>query len=266
MVAVLRGYVGGSGAQIHYRTCGEAGPDLVLLHESPLSSREFERVIPIIGGFCRVFAFDTPGYGLSDAPNATPTIGSYAKCFLQAIDNLGVDSFYVAGVHTGAAMALELAAYTSPKRVLGVVFSGLPLLTEQAKNAARHRIGRPSAREDGAHMVEIWANRRASWGETADLPQMMMGVRDLLLCYDLYPQAYEAIFSYDARSALTSLRCPSLFLNAEFDALAKSDAEVAGELGAKLKIVGGVMGQLPWRSPETYAEELAAFIGNNLDS
>ena len=51
--------------QVHYRRAG-TGPTLLLLHQSPQSSREFEPLMQVWGENFTVIAADAPGYGLSD--------------------------------------------------------------------------------------------------------------------------------------------------------------------------------------------------------
>ena len=51
--------------QVHYRRQGR-GPAVLMLHQSPQSSREFEPLMAEWATDFTVFAPDTPGYGLSD--------------------------------------------------------------------------------------------------------------------------------------------------------------------------------------------------------
>ena len=65
---VRKGYVDSPMGQIHYRTCGEGTP-LLMLHMTPQSSLQFQNTFPLLinAGF-QVIAPDTPGYGMSDKP------------------------------------------------------------------------------------------------------------------------------------------------------------------------------------------------------
>ena len=53
--------------QLHFRTvAGTAGQaPMVLLHQTPLSSRNYEKLLPLITKKCSAYALDTPGYGES---------------------------------------------------------------------------------------------------------------------------------------------------------------------------------------------------------
>ena len=86
----MRGYVDFRWGQAHYRAYGESGPPLVLLHESPQSSDILQWALPPLGERLRAYAFDTPGYGLSDPPPEAQEIPVYAEATLEAIDALGL--------------------------------------------------------------------------------------------------------------------------------------------------------------------------------
>jgi pimeloyl-ACP methyl ester carboxylesterase len=256
-----KGYADTTRGQVHYCREGDNGPDLFLFHESPLSSREFERCIPILGRSTRVVAFDTPGYGAPDAPEAPTTIEDYASWLLEAIDAVGVEEFDVAGVHTGAAIAVELIRKAG-RRVTHAVFSGMPLMSAERKAEAAERIGEPAAQEDGSHLMRMWQARIDGWGRDTPLEQLEMAASDTMRVYDRHDWGFKAVFAHDCEPALKELECPVLFVNAEGDRLADADRKAAQLVpGSVLKIIPDVAGQLPWRAPEVYAREILEFIG-----
>ncbi len=68
--------------QVHVRSAGDPGaPLLLLLHQSPLSSRNYEAVLPLFAaeGNVRAVAVDTPGFGLSDPPPEDWSVEDYAN-------------------------------------------------------------------------------------------------------------------------------------------------------------------------------------------
>ncbi len=256
-----KGYVDTTRGQVHYCREGDSGPDLFLFHESPLSSREFERCVPILGRSTRVVAFDTPGYGASDPPEAPIAIEEYAAWMLDAIDAIGGEEFVIGAVHTGASIAVELIRQAG-KRVTHAVFSGMPLMTSAQQEEAAARIGEPAAQDDGSHLMRMWQARLDGWGKETPLDQFQMGASDTMRVYDRHHWGFQAVFAHDCGPALKNLKCPVLFLNAEGDRLAEADRKAAAMVpGSVLKIVPGVAGQLPWRAPEIYAREVLEFIG-----
>ncbi len=106
---VRKGYVDSPMGQIHYRTCGEGTP-LLMLHMTPQSSLQFQNTFPLLinAGF-QVIAPDTPGYGMSDKPKSPPSIEEYSSVFTYVLDSLNIKTTGVVGHHTGASMACELA-------------------------------------------------------------------------------------------------------------------------------------------------------------
>jgi pimeloyl-ACP methyl ester carboxylesterase len=162
-----RGYVTTRWGQVHLRRAGDAGPAVVLLHESPLSSAVYQEALPYLGADVRAIAFDTPGYGMSDGPEGIMEIPDYAATLLEAVDALGVDRFAVAGVHTGASLAVQLAVQ-APERVTHAILSGVPVWTEEERERYRLNMvpvenqlaaGQPSVQEQ-QRRIEPATNRR----------------------------------------------------------------------------------------------------------
>jgi pimeloyl-ACP methyl ester carboxylesterase len=146
-VTITRGYVPGKYGQVHYRTAGEDGEHVpvLLLHQNPSSSFEYEPLIRELASDRRVVALDTPGYGMSDAPPEPLSMEGYATAMAESLDAVGLgpsSAFDVYGFHTGALLAIEVAL-ALPDRVRQVAVTGLPMrsaeeraeLLAKAKNA-----------------------------------------------------------------------------------------------------------------------------------
>ena len=81
---------------------GAGAPVVVLLHQTPRSCDEYRDVLPLLAaGGRRAIAFDTPGFGDSQALPGGPTIERWAATLLAGLDALGVAHAAVAGHHTG---------------------------------------------------------------------------------------------------------------------------------------------------------------------
>ena len=73
--------------QVHYRRAGR-GPAVVLLHQSPTSSREHTRLIERLMSEFTVIAPDTPGNGLSDPLlGEQPLAEDYAHALAETLDD-----------------------------------------------------------------------------------------------------------------------------------------------------------------------------------
>jgi len=112
--AVRKAYVDGSLGQIHYlynENQESSKTPLVCLHQSPKSAFEFTNVLAEMGKDRSVFAFDYPGYGMSDAAASEDdtTIGMYARELHIALDALDLDKVDLLGNHTGSKVAIEMA-------------------------------------------------------------------------------------------------------------------------------------------------------------
>lgn len=95
--------------QMHYVEAGE-GPSLVLLGETPRSSRFFEPILPLLAPRVRVVAFDLPGLGESHALPEPMSIEAMAACVADALDAMGIKRAHLFGMHTGNKVAAALAA------------------------------------------------------------------------------------------------------------------------------------------------------------
>ena len=109
MIDIHKGYVTTSHGQIHYAEMG-AGPPLVLLGETPRSSRFFEPILPLLAPQVRAVAFDLPGLGNSHPLPEPASVDSMAACVADALDALGIKRAHLFGMHTGNKIAAALAA------------------------------------------------------------------------------------------------------------------------------------------------------------
>jgi pimeloyl-ACP methyl ester carboxylesterase len=261
---MVRGYVGTSWGQVHYRAAGDDGPAVVLLHESPLSSAVYETTLPVLGRSTRAVAFDTPGYGTSDGPPGQAEIADYAAVLLEAIDRLSIERFAVAGVHTGASLAIQLAVQ-APNRVTHAVLSGVPLFSEEER-ATYLSSWSPDVEvaSDGSHLRWAWERYVRIWEGPPAL--LHFGATTLLANLADYNRAYLAAFRYDPAPDLASVTCPVLLYTAERDLLIRSDEEAVSRFpDAQLEAVPGFVGQLPLRAPELLGERIARFVAGDPD-
>ena len=265
----MRGYVDSDWGQVHYRSAGRDGPVAVFLHESPLSSVAYQAALPHLGGSLRAFALDTPGYGQSDPPPSEGfEIPDYAGVLLRAIDGLGIERFAVAGVHTGASLALELGLQAGADRVTCAVLTGVPLMSEARRREFLASWSPPMApAADGSHLSWAWQRYQRIWGADSAADVLNVGATQILNVLERYEWAYNAAFHYDPEPRLPLLECPTLLLDAEHDIFADKDEPAAALLpDARIEIVPGLVGQLPIRVPETYAAAVVSFVCGHSES
>lgn len=256
----MHGYVDTRWGQVHYRASGSEGPALLLYHESPLSSVVYDAALDELAGSVRAYAFDTPGYGESARPPQETEIPEYAATLLEAADRMGLETFAVAGAHTGASLALQVALQAGPRRATHLILSGVPLMTseERADYLANWA---PSVLpdEEGTHFRWAWERYERIWKGPAEIVHLGAGL--LLSNLEHYNWAYNAAFRYDPEPDLPALAMPTLFLTAEGDLLIASDRKAVDIVpNARLHIIEGLPGQLPMRVPKRFAEAVVAFL------
>ena len=98
---------------------------LLLLHQSPLTSETYEALLPHLASWCRPFALDTPGYGGSSPAPASWKVADYAAAVWACADALGAWKVMLFGRATGSVFALE-AALAKPERTHGLMLYGYP--------------------------------------------------------------------------------------------------------------------------------------------
>lgn len=255
-----RGFVTVDGAfgcrQVHYRRGGQ-GPVVLLLHQSPQSSREMEPLIAAWGHAFTLIAPDSPGYGCSQPlqhggqPAVTASMDDLAAATLEFADALGLGRFGIYGFHTGASIGTALAA-ARPDRVTAVAANGLVVLTE-AERATILRDYLPPLvpRWDGGHLAWLWArlreqtiffpwhDRRATTRMDFDVPpadRLQAGANEFLAAGVHYAVAYAAAFADRAERRLPGLRVPLLVTAAARDPLAGHLARI-GARSASVQVV-----------------------------
>ena len=116
--------------RVHYFRAGD-GPPAVLIHSSPANARLLMKEIERLSNQFTVFAFDTPGFGLSDPlPKPKLDVADLADALAETLAAIGMPACPVFGTHTGAAIALELGS-RHPEVTTGMVLDGVPIFTSE---------------------------------------------------------------------------------------------------------------------------------------
>ncbi|MYH41551.1 MAG: alpha/beta hydrolase [Chloroflexi bacterium] len=228
---VRRRYLDLPWGQVHYRTvdglAGAAGdgdaPLLVMLHQTPLDSSHYERVLPLLAGFSRPVAIDSPGYGLSDRPPLLPDgiewgVAEYGRLIWEIVESLGGERIYLFGRATGSVLAVEAAAQ-QPGRVRALVLHGLPVYDRATKESrlADREFGGPIPPEvGGAHLERLW---RRVLGQYPYLSpeEVEWHVERYLHAGPDFALGYRAIWRYDLAAAAARVESPMLLLGGTRD-------------------------------------------------
>jgi pimeloyl-ACP methyl ester carboxylesterase len=246
---------------IHAAISG-AGFPILLLHQTPRSWDEYRDVLPLLGGDFRAIAMDTLGFGDSDKLDGTPSIETWAMAAFALLDALGERDVAVAGHHTGAAIAVEMAA-SAPDRVRALVLSACPFV-EAARRANHHGarvIDDVAPRSDGSHLAELWA-RRQPFYPAGDIDLLQRFMADALRANHMAVEGHHVVNRYRMEDRLGQIRCPTLVIDPTDDPHAHPAApRVAGAIaGSVLREMSGGMVPLPDQMPEAFASLVQDFV------
>ena len=258
---VERRFVTTPHGRIHVAIAG-AGFPVLLLHQTPRSWDEYRDVLPLLGRDFRVIAMDTPGFGDSDRPIGEPSIEAWAQAALALLDALKEPRAAIVGHHTGAAIAVEMAA-SAPARVSALVLSACPFVDadRRAKHHGMRVIDDVETRSDGAHLTELWA-RRQPFYPAGDTDLLRRFIVDALRSGDMAAEGHRVVNRYRMEDRLGLVRCPTLVIAPTGDPHVHPVApKVAGAIdGSILRELSGGMVPLPDQMPEAFAGLVRDFV------
>lgn len=251
-MTVRRAFADLSHGQMHYRHVGEGAfagvaDALLVLHPSPVSSRQMVRMVEGLAPLGRVMAPDTAGCGDSDPlPQDAPEIADYAAALRDLIHTLGLGRVLVYGMHTGAAIAAELAIL-APDHVVGVVIDGLSDFTGvRLEEVLTHYAPPFPADLDGATLSRLfqfcrdqflffpWYARNAAARRDTGLPppeDLYGWVGEVMKARGSYHRAYHAAFRWRGRERMALVDCPKVITCGANDPLYAATELVAREAG-----------------------------------
>jgi len=202
--------------QIHYRTEGR-GPNLLLLHQAPMSGDEFADMIPILAKNYRVVAMDTLGHGNSDDPPREYEIEDFARSVINFLDILGINKTNILGHHTGATIAVELAA-AYPGRVDKLILSGCPVWEpEEWKVFLSQPMTRDLAMtDDGQFLTKTWEKYKSMSPHSN--PELWF--KPFIISLKARTRPYDAHFAvarYNIKPRLRLIKSPTLLTSGSED-------------------------------------------------
>jgi pimeloyl-ACP methyl ester carboxylesterase len=263
MPQVERWFVATGSGRIHVAAAG-AGAPVLLLHQTPRSWDEFREVLPLLGRHYRAIAMDTVGYGDSDPlPEGQASIESWAKAAHELLVAQGIGRAAIVGHHTGAAIAVEIAA-AYPEQVAALVLSASPYVDAARRAAAReskHVIDEAAPRADGGHLAELWSMRHPFYPpERIDLMERF--IVDALKVGARAAEGHRVVDRYEMEKRLPLVRCPTLVIAPTADPHAyphapKVAAAIAGSV--VVEIENGMV-PLPDQMPEAFAAAVQRFL------
>ncbi len=224
------------GRRVHCLRIG-SGPPAVLVHSSPVNAWYVEPQMRMLAARHTCYAFDTPGFGLSQAlPGDSLTVADLAQALADNMAALGLPPCPVYGSHTGAAIALSLGA-RHPERVTALVLDGVPVFTAQEFLQLFDGYFEPLVPDArGGHYASTWTRFRDQYtwfpwtsrspaqhnatdlGDAAALHAWMLS---FFYASSSYAPAYRAAIAYGQQAVTdaAALRCPAVFMATPTDML-----------------------------------------------
>jgi pimeloyl-ACP methyl ester carboxylesterase len=250
--------------RVHVAACGSGRP-VLLLHQTPRSWDEYREVLRLLGVGWRAIAMDTMGFGDSDPlPDGQDSIEGWAKAAHALLDALGHAKAAVVGHHTGAAIAVEMAAQR-PDRVEALVLSACPYVdaARRAKEEGRWIIDDVAVRADGQHLAELWGRRQPFYPEGRhDLLERFM--IDALKAGPRAADGHRVVGRYVMETRLPLVRCPTLVIapTADPHAHPHAPAVAAAIRDSRLIEIEEGMVPLPDHMPQAFAAAVDRFLSS----
>ena len=213
-----RGYITAGHGQLHFRCNAQRpGIPLVLLHQSPSDSRMYEKLMAELDDDFWMIAPDSPGFGNSDPLPRGFSLAGCADAILSLLDHLQLSQCFLFGHHTGASVAVQMAA-RNPSRFRALALSGPTLLDDTLKAALPAKAAPFPEAADGSHLQSMWQRMAA---KEADAPPALLlrEVTAAMASGPAYAQAYAAVAEQDFAGQLQQLDMPTLVFAGTADIL-----------------------------------------------
>ncbi len=220
--------------QVHYRRVGK-GPVVVLLHQSPLSSRDMLATMERWKTQFTCIAPDHPGYGLSDPLGVeSAEMPDFAQATIEFLDAIGVQKAAFYGFHTGAMIAVSIAE-NFPERTTCAAANGYVVLTKAERDdIVANYLPSFEPKWDGSHLTWLWARMREQtvffpWYRKSledrmdiDMPSpeaLHIGALDMMRSGNHHRVGYRAAFTMRSDESPRKIRVPTLITASKFDPL-----------------------------------------------
>lgn len=249
--------------QVHLRASGDPEhPVLVLLHQVPSSSMMWEAVMePLARRGYRVLALDLPGYGASDPLPSPPELADYAGVVVDTLTALGHSAAFVAGHHTGASVALVLAAHHS-ETVPAVALWGLANhVGAEAEHLATEQP--PVFGDDYIDDVRAWWSARLPHATPGgDGAVMARALAEVVMCGTHRPDGHNAVGRTDHAALLAGAVSPVLLMTGRREMLDEITRQAAADHPgrAELAVLGDHGMDVADDDPELFSSTIDRFF------
>ena len=183
---------------------GSAGPCYLLVHGIGVSSRYFERLVPLLAESGRVVVVDLPGFGRAPKPAEAMTVEDFAEVVARVIDRLGLGRCMVVGHSMGTQVATRLAI-EHPESVASLALLG-PVSDPRDRTALRSAFR--------LALDTLGESPRGNWLVLSDY--LRCGIR-------WYLRVLPSMLAYRIEDEVARVCAPVLVIRGERDPIARDD-------------------------------------------
>lgn len=265
---MTRGYALGPYGQVHFQDGGGKGLPLVMIHQAPMSSRQFENVYaPLMALGIRPIGIDCPGFGQSEPTTFVPKVEDWARAVPPVLDQLRIQVANVLGHHTGSMVATEVEQQF-PQRVRKLILAGpLPMMdAERQRFLDGVQKGEIDFvyQADGSHLVAAFLSRHRMYsagGVTPDPKLITRYTMERFQGYGPFWYGHHAAFIYDHNRSIPKITRPTLILTNTGDQIYEN-AKVVRTMRPDFEYVelqgGGI--DIVDQQPDAWADAVARFV------
>ena len=258
-MSIRKGYADTPHGQIHYRQLKQVdGIPLVLLHQTASSGMMYERMMTLLKDDFHTIALDNPGFGASFQPPSGFSIRYISDSLYAALHQLGVESCFIFGHHSGSAIAVQMA-HDHPNFIQKMILSGPPLLNETQINGLKASLKPFAIADDGSHLTQVWERIRK---RDLSLPLDVVHREVLLMqsAREAAQAAFQAVFEQPFQSQLEALEIPILVMAGEHDTLRASlESAYQALQNGRMRVMAGEGPYLCDQNPQAVADIIKEF-------
>lgn len=256
-------YVSRPDGKVYYFRTGHGEP-LVFLHAAGLSGWSFRNVIDKFAEHFTCYNIDLPGFDHSDIPPRKYSIEEFTKAILDVMDSAGIKETYIVGAHSGAMVAVDMAA-NYPERVKKLVLDGLGYWSTERGQAYFESGIKPRLTDVTSYDIPVVPFNtfeeaiksipgvdRERWKKSEEIKRKSRYWLSL---------TYDVITSYNTEATGPKVKAPTMILYGDEDRV-RFAAERAREgiKGSILKIISDSPGQAHVNQPEEFVTLALSFL------
>lgn len=257
------------GVRLYVDDRGRGDPPVVFVHAWSMSHRLWENQVAALMGSHRVVSYDQRGHGLSDRPDASYDMRSYAEDLHALLGALDLRDVVLVGWSMGVWVVVTYMELFAGARVakLGLV-GGVPVLLKRddwEHGLPPQMMQQLAAQLGSDRALATEAFYRSLLNRDASKPMLDWIVRTSLET-PLAPAmaSFQSIVAEDLRPALASIRVPAAIFHGVQDPVPLAGArEMAGMLAGARVFTFEKSGHFPQlEEPRAFNDALARFISD----